>query len=43
MTLFPQLAKAHPDNEAYAALVAVGPALRGSTLVAGLMLWGLSI
>lgn len=43
MTLFPQLAAAHPENEAYAALVAVGPAMYGTALVTGLMLWGLGI
>ena len=43
MSLFPKLAASHPENEAYAALVDVGPAMYGSALVAGLLLWGLGI
>lgn len=43
MTLFPLLAAAHPGNETYAALEAVGPVMYGSSLVTGLMLWGLGI
>ena len=43
MSLFPKLAAADPENEAYAALAAVGPSMYGSALVAGLMLWGLGI
>lgn len=43
MTLFPLLAAAHPNNEAYASLAAVGGAMYGAALVSGLMLWGLGL
>jgi len=43
MSLFPKLAAADPENEAYAALAAAGPAMYGSALIAGLMFWGLGI
>lgn len=43
MLLFPKLAAADPENEAYAALAAAGPAMYGSALIAGLMFWGLGI
>lgn len=43
MHLFPLLAAAHPDNEAYASLASTGSALYGAALAAGLMLWGLGL
>ncbi|KAF7981402.1 hypothetical protein HWV62_33907 [Athelia sp. TMB] len=43
MTLFPLLAAAHPNNEAYASLASIGGAMYGAALVSGLMLWGLGL
>lgn len=43
MTLFPILAAAHPENEAYASLASIGSAMYGSALATGLLLFGLGL
>lgn len=41
MSLFPNLLALQPDNQGVQDLAMIGPAMYGSGVVAGLLLWGL--
>lgn len=40
MKLFPRLAEMYPDRPGVADLALIGPAMFGSGLMTGLLLWG---